>query len=115
MLTARERSSSEYAASKRAADDYVVKPSEQELLARVQALLRRAGREASQQQEHYMDDHLTIDFGSAASSSTGERSRSRRLESRLLGPSCATTPGTVLRTTAELVWGDAYGLSEVTR
>src|SRR6266481_3519268 len=60
MLTARGDELERVRGLQAGADDYVVKPfGKQELVARVQALLRRAGPQAAQQQEHYADDHLT--------------------------------------------------------
>src|SRR5947208_13532807 len=60
MLTARGGELERVRGLQAGADDYVVKPfGRQELVARVQALLRRAGPQAAEQQEHYADDHLT--------------------------------------------------------
>ena len=95
------------------ADDYVVKPfGRQELLARVQALLRRAGREAGRQQEHYLDDRLTIDFAQRAVIFDGEAVSLTPLEFRLLA-AFVRHPRQVLsrEQLLELVWGDAYGVS----
>ncbi len=66
MLTARETELERVRGLRGGADDYVVKPfGHQELVARVQALLRRAGPRASEQQT-YADAHLAIDFAQRA-------------------------------------------------
>ena len=113
MLTARGEELERVRGLQAGADDYVVKPfGRQELLARVQALLRRAGREASQQQEHYMDDHLTIDFAQRAVIFGGGAVSLTPLEFRLLA-AFVRHPRQVLsrEQLLELVWGDAYGVS----
>jgi DNA-binding response OmpR family regulator len=113
MLTARGEELERVRGLQAGADDYVVKPfGRQELLARVQALLRRAGREASQLQEHYMDDHLTIDFAQRAVLFDGRAVSLTPLEFRLLA-AFVRHPRQVLsrEQLLELVWGDAYGVS----
>ncbi len=113
MLTARGEELERVRGLQAGADDYVVKPfGRQELLARVQALLRRAGREGSQQQEHYMDDHLMIDFGQRAVIFDGRAVSLTPLEFRLLA-AFVRHPRQVLsrEQLLELVWGDAYGVS----
>ena len=113
MLTARGDELERVRGLQAGADDYVVKPfGRQELLARVQALLRRAGREASQQKEHYLDDRLTIDFAQRAVSFDGEAVSLTPLEFRLLA-AFVRHPRQVLsrEQLLELVWGDAYGVS----
>jgi DNA-binding response OmpR family regulator len=113
MLTARGDELERVRGLQAGADDYVVKPfGRQELLARVQALLRRAGREATQQQEHYVDDRLTIDFAQRAVSFEGEAVSLTPLEFRLLA-AFVRHPRQVLsrEQLLELVWGDSYGVS----
>jgi DNA-binding response OmpR family regulator len=113
MLTARGDELERVRGLQAGADDYVVKPfGRQELLARVQALLRRAGREAGRQQEHYLDDRLTIDFAQRAVIFDGEAVSLTPLEFRLLG-AFVRHPRQVLsrEQLLELVWGDAYGVS----
>src|SRR5438876_7932122 len=59
MLTARGEELERVRGLKAGADDYVVKPfGRQELVARVQALLRRSGSRAAEQQAHYVDDRV---------------------------------------------------------
>src|SRR5204863_8642439 len=64
MLTARGAELERVRGLQAGADDYVTKPfGRQELVARVQALLRRAeARGGSERSEAYADDRLTVDF-----------------------------------------------------
>jgi len=113
MLTARGDELERVRGLQAGADDYVVKPfGRQELVARVQALLRRAGPHAAQQQEHYADDHLTIDFAQRAVTFEGEAVSLTPLEFRLLA-ALVRHPRQVLsrEQLLELVWGDSYGVS----
>ena len=113
MLTARGDELERVRGLQAGADDYVVKPfGRQELVARVQALLRRAGRDAAQQQEHYVDDRLTIDFAQRAVTSDGEAVALTPLEFKLLG-ALVRHPRQVLSRDQllELVWGNTYGVS----
>ncbi len=93
------------------ADDYVVKPfGHQELAARVQSLLRRAGTHSAQ--PTYADSLLSIDFARRAVR-YGERDVSLTpLEFKLLA-TLVRHPNQVLsrEQLLELVWGDAYGVS----
>src|SRR5690349_5327324 len=67
MLTARGAELERVRGLQAGADDYMVKPfGRQELIARVQALLRRGGRDGAEQQESYADGRLTIDFAQRA-------------------------------------------------
>jgi DNA-binding response OmpR family regulator len=113
MLTARGDELERVRGLQAGADDYVVKPfGRQELVARVQALLRRAGPHAAQQQEHYADDHLTIDFAQRAVTFEGEAVSLTPLEFKLLA-ALVRHPRQVLsrEQLLELVWGDSYGVS----
>ncbi len=67
MLTARGQESDRVQGLQGGADDYVVKPfGRQELLARVQALLRRSRRAAgTTEQDRYADGYLAVDFANA--------------------------------------------------
>ena len=113
MLTARGDELERVRGLQAGADDYVVKPfGRQELVARVQALLRRAGRDAAQQQERYVDDRLTIDFAQRAVTFNGEAIALTPLEFKLLG-ALVRHPRQVLSRDQllELVWGNTYGVS----
>jgi DNA-binding response OmpR family regulator len=113
MLTARGAELERVRGLQAGADDYVVKPfGRQELVARVQALLRRGGRDAAEQQESYADDRLTIDFGQRAVTFDGTAVSLTPLEFKLLA-AFVRHPRQVLSRDQllELVWGDAYGVS----
>jgi DNA-binding response OmpR family regulator len=94
------------------ADDYVGKPfGKQELVARVQALLRRAGARG-EESAAYADGYLAIDFA-RRTVTVGDRAvQLTPLEFKLLG-TFVRHPGQVLsrEQLLELVWGDAYGVS----
>src|SRR5213078_2938599 len=67
MLTARGAELERVRGLQAGADDYMVKPfGRQELIARVQALLRRARANSEDRQETYADDQVTIDFAQRA-------------------------------------------------
>jgi DNA-binding response OmpR family regulator len=84
MLTSRAQELEKVRALKAGADDYVVKPfGRQELLARVQALLRRAAA-AGEPAERYEDDVISIDFARREVRVDGEQVRLTPLEFRLL-------------------------------
>jgi DNA-binding response OmpR family regulator len=112
MLTARTGELEKVRGLTRGADDYVTKPfGRQELLARVQALLRRATGHA-ESVETYADDVLSIDFAQRAVR-VGEREVSLTpLEFKLLS-AFVRHPNQVLsrEQLLELVWGDAFGVS----
>jgi DNA-binding response OmpR family regulator len=112
MLTARTGELEKVRGLTRGADDYVTKPfGRQELLARVQALLRRSpGRAESL--ETYADEVLSIDFAQR-SVTVGDREVSLTpLEFKLLS-AFVRHPNQVLsrEQLLELVWGDAFGVS----
>ena len=114
MLTARGDELERVRGLQAGADDYVVKPfGKQELVARVQALLRRASQGAPvEEQERYADGYLAIDWGQR-SVHVGEREvQLTPLEFRLLS-TFVRNPRQVLSRDQllELVWGDAYGVS----
>jgi DNA-binding response OmpR family regulator len=94
------------------ADDYVAKPfGRQELVARVQALLRRAGAKA-ERSETYADDLLTIDFAQRAVKRQGRDVQLTPLEFKLLA-TFVRHPNQVLSRDQllELVWDDPFGIS----
>jgi DNA-binding response OmpR family regulator len=113
MLTARGAELERVRGLKAGADDYVVKPfGRQELLARVQALLRRAGSRGANGQETYADERLSIDFAQRAVTFDGREIALTPLEFKLLS-AFVRHPRQVLSRDQllELVWGDAYGVS----
>jgi DNA-binding response OmpR family regulator len=112
MLTARAGELEKVRGLTRGADDYVTKPfGRQELLARIQALLRRSpGRGESL--ETYADEVLSIDYAQR-SVSVGDREVSLTpLEFKLLS-AFVRHPNQVLsrEQLLDLVWGDAFGVS----
>jgi len=112
MLTARGDELERVRGLHAGADDYVVKPfGKQELVARVQALLRRASRGGGEQGETYADAYLAIDWAQARVT-VGEREVGLTpLEFRLLS-TFVRHPRQVLsrEQLLDLVWGDAYGV-----
>jgi DNA-binding response OmpR family regulator len=114
MLTARGAELERVRGLQAGADDYLVKPfGKQELVARVQALLRRASRgPAEEQAETYADAYLAIDWAQARVTVTDREVQLTPLEFRLLS-TFVRHPRQVLsrEQLLELVWGDAYGVS----
>ncbi len=113
MLTARGTELERVRGLQAGADDYLVKPfGRQELVARAQALLRRARSTGEERQETYADDRVTIDFGQRAVTYEGRATALTPLEFRLLS-ALVRHPRQVLsrEQLLELVWGDAYGAS----
>jgi DNA-binding response OmpR family regulator len=111
MLSARGEELEKVRALRAGADDYVTKPfGRQELLARVETVLRRAG--GGELKETYSDSRLTVDFGERRLS-VGERSvELTPLEFKLLAafvehPNQLLEHGQLL----ELVWGGERGTS----
>jgi DNA-binding response OmpR family regulator len=112
MLTARGDELERVRGLQAGADDYVIKPfGRQELVARVQALLRRAGAR-EQDLESYTDERLSIDFAQRAVTFDGAQVSLTPLEFKLLA-AFVQHPRQVLSRDQllELVWGDAYGVS----
>jgi DNA-binding response OmpR family regulator len=111
MLTARDAELERVRGLKGGADDYVVKPfGRQELVARVEVLLRRPRSGAAQ--EMYADSALAISFTERTVRYHEREVELTRLEYRLL---CAFVdhPNQVLShdQIRELVWGDAVATS----
>lgn len=112
MLTARETELERVRGLKGGADDYVVKPfGHQELTARVQALLRRSGSRAAEQQT-YADQLVKIDYAQRAVSYSDRGVRLTPLEFKLLA-TFVRNPNQVLSRDQllEFVWGDSLGVS----
>jgi len=113
MLTARGAELERVRGLQAGADDYMVKPfGRQELVARVQALLRRAGPSGDDRQETYADDRISVDFAQRAVKCDGRDVSLTPLEFRLLS-AFVRHPRQVLsrEQLLELVWGNAYGVS----
>jgi DNA-binding response OmpR family regulator len=112
MLTARNQELEKVRGLTGGADDYVGKPfGRQELLARVQALLRRTGGR-SEVVEAYADDFVQIDYAQRKVEVHERDVRLTPLEFRLLA-AFVQNPNQVLSRDQllELVWGDPYGVS----
>src|SRR5262249_12645294 len=112
MLTARAEELERVRGLKGGADDYVARPfGQQELVARVQALLRRVP--APTVAEVYEDEYLRIDFPGRRVTVGGAQVRLTPLEFKLLSV-LVRHPNQVLSRDQllELVWGDAYGVSD---
>jgi DNA-binding response OmpR family regulator len=112
MVTARAAELEKVRGLKAGADDYITKPfGRQELLARVEAMLRRAGSR-KEAPETYADALLTVDFAQRAVEVDGEPVALTPLEFRLLA-AFVQHPGQLLAhdQLLELVWGDAYSAS----
>jgi DNA-binding response OmpR family regulator len=112
MLTARKTELERVRGLKGGADDYVVKPfGHQELAARVQALLRRAGPRAEEQQT-YADALVRIDYGQRSVSYSEQEVQLTPLEFKLLA-TFVRNPNQVLSRDQllELVWSDSLGVS----
>jgi DNA-binding response OmpR family regulator len=113
MLTARGAELERVRGLQAGADDYMVKPfGRQELVARVQALLRRARSSGEDRQETYADERVTIDFGQRAVTYEGREASLTPLEFKLLS-AFVRHPRQVLsrEQLLELVWGNAYEAS----
>src|SRR3954447_12095220 len=112
MLTARTQELEKVRGLSAGADDYVAKPfGRQELLARVQALLRRTGGK-SEVLEAYADDFVQIEYAQRKVVVQGREVQLTPLEFKLLA-AFVQNPNQVLSRDQllELVWGDPYGVS----
>jgi DNA-binding response OmpR family regulator len=108
MLTARSEELEKTRGLRAGADDYVTKPfGRQELLARIDALLRRAGSREATAAESYSDAFLAIDFAQRAVSVGDQAVELTPLEYRLL-TAFVRHPNQVLshEQLLQLVWGD---------
>jgi DNA-binding response OmpR family regulator len=112
MLTARAAELERVRGLKSGADDYVTKPfGRQELLARVETLLRRA-RPDQKPHEAYADGYVAIDFAQRRVTVGDDEIALTPLEYRLLAafvnhPNQVLSPDQIL----QLVWGDSYSVS----
>jgi len=112
MLTARTQELEKVRGLSSGADDYVVKPfGRQELLARIQALLRRSGSQVKLN-EAYSDRFLQIDFAQRRVTAGGRDVQLTPLEFKLLSV-LVQHPNQVLSRDQllELVWSDPYAVS----
>jgi len=108
MLTARTDELDKVRGLRAGADDYVTKPfGRQELLARVEAHLRR-GRDRQDAPQHYADEFVVVDFAQRAVRVGGEEVSLTPLEFRLL-TAFVRHPNQVLSHAqlVELAWGSA--------
>jgi DNA-binding response OmpR family regulator len=110
MLTAKATELEKTRGLRAGADDYVTKPfGRQELLARVEALLRRAGGGRADQPDTYSDGFVTIDFSRREVVVGGDGVELTPLEFRLL-TAFVRHPNQVLthEQLLELAWGDVH-------
>ena len=115
MLTARGAEPDRVRGLKGGADDYVVKPfGRQELVARIQALLRRTPAGGEAEQETYSDGLLRIDFAQHGVTFAGREVMLTPLEFKLLS-TFARHPRQVLSRDEllELVWGEDVSADQV--
>jgi DNA-binding response OmpR family regulator len=109
MLTARDGELEKVRGLQAGADDYVTKPfGRQELLARVQALLRRAGAAQIDAREVYDDGLVSVDVANAHVRVAGQDVSLTPLEFRML-TAFVRHPDQVLSRDQmlDLVWGDS--------
>jgi DNA-binding response OmpR family regulator len=112
MLTARSQELEKVRGLSAGADDYVAKPfGRQELLARVQALLRRTGGK-SEVLETYSDGFVEIDYAQRRVVVQDRDVQLTPLEFKLLA-AFVQNPDQVLsrQQLLDIVWGDPYGVS----
>ena len=107
MLTARSQELEKTRGLRAGADDYVTKPfGRQELIARIDALLRRSGGRDAAATEDYSDAFVSIDFAQREVTAAGRSVELTPLEFRLL-TAFVRHPNQVLSQDQllELVWG----------
>ncbi len=112
MLTARDAELEKVRGLKAGADDYVTKPfGRQELLARVEALLRRSAGASAPEREAYDDGLVSLDMANARALVRGTEVTLTPLEMRLLN-TFVRHPDQVLSRDQllELVWGAEPGV-----
>jgi DNA-binding response OmpR family regulator len=109
MLTARSAELEKTRGLRAGADDYVTKPfGRQELLARIEALLRRSGGRETSAAESYADAFVKIDFAQREVTARGQSVELTPLEFKLL-TAFVRNPNQVLSNEQllVLVWGDS--------
>jgi DNA-binding response OmpR family regulator len=112
MLTARAAELEKVRGLKGGADDYITKPfGRQELLARIEAMLRRGG-DRGPSQDTYADELLAVDFAQRRVEVRGNDVQLTPLEFRLLA-AFVRHPGQLLShdQLLDLVWGDSFASS----
>lgn len=112
MLTARSGELEKVRGLRGGADDYMTKPfGRQELVARVDALLRRS-RPGANEAQVYSDGVVTVDFAQRAVTVDGESVALTPLEFRLLAALVRHANQVLSREQLlELVWDDPHGVS----
>lgn len=113
MLTAANAELEKVRGLQGGADDYVTKPfGRQELLARINALLRRATSQRPPERETYEDELLTVDVANAEITVRGQAVQLTPLEFRLL-LAFVRNPDQVLSRDQllDLVWGDSTAVA----
>ena len=113
MLTARGGELEKVRGLKAGADDYVTKPfGRQELLARVEAVLRRAATGAGAEREHYADDFVEVDYAQREVRVRGAPVSLTPTEFRLLSAFVSNANQVLSREQLlEHVWNDTTGVS----
>jgi len=112
MLTARSQELEKVRGLSAGADDYIAKPfGRQELLARVQALLRRSGGKA-EVLDAYSDSVIDIDYAQRRVMVGGRAVQLTPLEFKLLAAFVQNSDQVLTREQLlDMVWGDPYGVS----
>ena len=110
MLTAKGETSDKVAGLKNGADDYITKPFEmKEVLARIEAVLRRSGRTAEKKSNRLVFDKLIIDMDAFELTVDGKKVDTPPKELELLFP-LASSPnrGYTRNQLLDEVWGFDY-------
>jgi DNA-binding response OmpR family regulator len=114
MLTAQAEEADKVRGLNGGADGYMTKPfGRQELLARVEALLRRTPRTVGDTPAAYVDSELTVDFAQRSVQSGGSEVRLTPLEFRLMSAFVNHVNQVLSREQLlELAWDNPYDVSE---